>query len=86
MLAEKVRILEKENEELKTEISRMKQLCGDDCKLKKCEECSHFVQYFVRCGGSFRRIDEGSCTAGKKFKKKRAEDERCSLFQSRNSL
>ena len=48
MLAEKVRILEKENEELKTENSRMKQLCGEDCKLKKCEECSHFVKYFAR--------------------------------------
>lgn len=34
-ISEKVRMLEKENEELKIEISHMKQFCGDDCKLKK---------------------------------------------------
>lgn len=84
MLAEKVRLLEQENKELKFQMERMKQLCGNDGKLMRCEQCTHFVQYFVKCGSSFRRIDEGSCTAGRRFKKKRAEDERCQFFQDRD--
>ena len=83
-ISEKVRLLEQENEELKFQMERMKQIYGDECKPMRCEQCTHFVQYFVRCGGSFRRIDEGSCTAGRRFKKKRAEDERCQFFQDRD--
>ena len=82
-VSEKVKILEKENEQLKNEMDIMKQLCGDDYKPMRCQECKHFCQHYGKCGNHYYKIDAGHCMVGKRTKKKRAEDERCQFFQER---
>ena len=82
-ISEKVRSLERENEHLKNELERLKQLCGDDYKPMRCQECAHFNQHYVKCGSYYFRINEGHCVAGRRMKKKAAEDGRCQFFEKR---
>ena len=42
----KVRLLEQENKDLKSEMERMKQFYGDDYKPMRCQECAHFCQHY----------------------------------------
>lgn len=81
-LSEKVRRLERENEELKEENERIKQEYGDDYKPKKCQECKHFHQHYVKVGMCYLKVNEGHCTAGVRTRKKRNEDDRCQFFES----
>lgn len=82
-LSTKVCELERENEALKDEIERLKQLYGDDYKPKRCQECVHFHQHYTKCGSYYFKIDEGHCVAGGRIKKKAAEDERCQFFEKK---
>ena len=41
-ISAKVRLLEKENEDLKDEMERMKQIYGNDYKPIHCQKCIHF--------------------------------------------
>lgn len=82
-LSTKVNELEQENETLKEELERLKQFYGDDYKPKRCQECKHFNQHYIRCGVHYFKIDEGTCNAGRRMKKKAAEDERCQFFEKR---
>lgn len=76
-----VRLLEQENEDLKSEIGRMKEFYGNDYKPMRCQECIHFCQHYGKSGNHYFKIADGHCKAGKRIKKRRAEDERCRYFE-----
>lgn len=76
--------LEKENQTLKEEIERLKQLYGDGCKPMRCQECLHFHQYYTRYATNcYLKMNDGYCVAGKRTKRKQAEDERCQFFEKK---
>lgn len=77
----KVRLLEQENKDLKSEMERMKQFYGDDYKPMRCQECAHFCQHYGKDGNHYYKINSGHCKAGKRIKKRHAEDERCQYFE-----
>lgn len=83
-ISAKVMELESENQKLKEEVNRLQQFYGDDYKPKRCQECKLFHQYYVQSSGYYFKVDNGYCVAGKRFKKKSAENERCQFFESRN--
>ena len=49
----KVRLLEQENKDLKSEMERMKQFYGDDYKPIRCQECAHFCQHYGKDGNHY---------------------------------
>lgn len=83
LISGKVMELENENRKLKEEVERLQQFYGDDYKPKRCQECKLFSQYYIKWEMQYCKINEGSCMAGKRFKKKAAEDERCQFFENR---
>ena len=85
VISEKVRMLEQENEDLKEEMEKIRQIYGDDYKPMRCQDCIHFCQHYGKCGNHYFRLNDGHCTVGKRTKSKKAEDERCQFFETGTS-
>lgn len=82
-LSERVQQIEQENKDLRTELDRMRQQYGEDYKPKNCQQCRRFCEYYIKAGGRFLKTNEGSCNAGLRLKRKKANDEKCQYFEQR---
>lgn len=81
MISTKVAELERENEELRELVGKMKEKLGDPDKMKNCEYCEHFVQHYIRCGSSYVPMCSGHCVAGARVKRNKKTDETCKSFE-----
>lgn len=80
MIAEKVKQLEQENNELKEQVKALKDMCGGAVELpKNCEYCSNFKQYYIKNGSSYHPAYSGYCVAGNRTRK-RNTSETCKAF------
>lgn len=82
-ISEKVNRIEQENRELKAEIERLRRQYGEDYKPKNCQQCKRFREHYIYVAGRYMKINEGTCNAGVRLKKKKATDEKCQYFEQR---
>lgn len=83
MISERVHDLEQENIKLKEQVSMLENICGDRVELpRNCEYCLHFIQHYIKSGGSYYPTCSGTCAAGSRVKGRKVSDT-CKAFEKR---
>lgn len=80
MLSNEIRMLEKENEELRDIIKSLKQeTMKSESKPMACEHCKFYIQHYGKFQDEFRVLHAGHCTRGRV--KSRKPDASCEYFE-----
>ena len=82
VVAKEVERLEHENTELRERLKKLQELTGENQLPKKCENCSNFVQHYIKHGNAYVPAYAGHCNAGYRVKNKKT-DETCRAFTER---
>lgn len=81
MVAEKVRELEQENENLKAQLEELLAQCGDRAEQpKNCEYCGNFIQHYIKTGNSYYPTYNGHCKASRMIGHKKTVDSTCKSY------
>lgn len=81
MISETVRKMECENEHLKDENEKLRQLLGTEpTKQMNCGCCTHFLQHYIKCGTQYVATFDGHCIHGRVAKKK-PDGKTCPYFE-----
>ena len=81
MLAENVLEMEKDNERLRHENAKLREVLGADLpKPMNCEACRFFIQHYVRVGLQYTKTYAGHCGHGR-IRDKKPEDKNCKYFE-----
>ena len=81
-VAKEVERLEQENIELRERLEKLQELTGANPLPKKCENCSNFIQHYIRQGNAYVPAYAGHCKAGHRTRQRNA-DETCKAFIER---
>lgn len=80
MLAENVLEMEKDNERLRHENAKLREVLGTDLpKPMNCEACRFYIQHYVKVGFQYAKTYAGHCVHGR-VRDKKPDEKGCKYF------